>query len=647
MKRRPPYFSLRTVLILLVLTLFSSACSTTKKPQNDRLPNTAPPPTSLDALFERARSTESPQREQFLLLAISQLRKNGESDEAQKILASLFFGALPIHLKAAYIAEYAEIALVNNRPELALNALTSDQFSLYDYFDQLPSNTQIQLSEIKARTYGASGNFIASARERIYFNPLLSATEKSLNEAIIWENLNQLPAPTLQKLAFNTPSSEFRGWLELAHLNKALQHNIDQQYEALNRWLARWENHAGAVNLPKNLELLSKYADLRPKKIALFLPLKGKLSKPAQAIQDGILAAHYTALKSSAEVPEIALYDTSQSNDIKELYQQALTEGADLIIGPLKKQRVNSMLKLALPDVPVLALNYASHFEEGSAQSNAPASNVFQFGLLPEDDAKQVALKAWQDGHRNVAILHPESSWGARVSRAFVDYWQSLGGQVVSDHSFDAKHGFSGPIKKLLNVDQSEQRAKLLKQKLKTPLEFSVRRRKDIDFIFLLATPKQARQIKPTLAFYYAKEIPVYATAQLYEGRANNSERDRDMNGILFCDIPWILEETDQVKSSSLIAWPNHHSRYDRLIALGVDAYRLHSRLAILAAAPSSKIYGATGVLSLSDKNRFQRDLLWAKIISGKARVIHPSNPQPTPKASPFLDKKTSQPSAT
>ncbi|PCI47514.1 MAG: hypothetical protein COB51_05910, partial [Moraxellaceae bacterium] len=354
MKPFPRLFSLHTLATLLTLTLLSSACVSTKDAPGSHSPESEIQHASnLSDLFERARRSESPQREQYLLSAVNKLRMDGELKEAQKLLSSLFFGALPLPLKASYIIEYSELALLNNHPELALNALTSNQFSLYDYFDQLSPDTQIQLSEIKAYAYEAAGNFLASARERIYFNSLLQPSAQQQNETILWQNLNQLSIQTLYTLALNAPTNEFRGWLELAHLNKNHQHNIDQQYQALNQWLTRWHNHASAKNLPKNLELLSKYTDLRPKKIALFLPLKGKLSRPALAIQDGILAAHYNVLQTSTDIPQITLYDTSQTVDMHHLYQQAVAEGAELIIGPLEKQHVNSILKLPKTEIPI------------------------------------------------------------------------------------------------------------------------------------------------------------------------------------------------------------------------------------------------------------------------------------------------------
>lgn len=614
---------LRASLLILVFISTLFACTSQPPPPARDAIHEVETIDDLDSLFHQARISESPKREQYLLLAIKKLRQNGEIEHAQQILLSIFYSSLPYPLKAQYIVEYAELALAFNQPQQALNALIGNQFNLYDYIDLLDRDSQSELSKIKARAYAHSQNYLASARERIFINPILPLQEQLENELQIWESLNQLPTQQLQSLTLNSTNIDLVAWSELAYLNKAYQDDIDKQYQQLKQWLERWPQHPAQQRLPSNLLLLSKYADLRPKHIALLLPMQGKFAKTARAIQDGIMAAHYTAISTGSSVPKITLYDTN-NNNIELLYQQAVNEGAELVIGPLEKENVQTLLLKPNPEIPVLALNYS--------QSDMETKNVFQFGLLPEDEAKQVALRAWQQGHRNVALFAPQSDWGNRVSQAFRHYWQQMGGNIVAQQSFNPQLGYSQAIKNLLNIDKSEQRANALRRLLNTNFEFTVRRRDDIDFIFLLATPKQARQIKPTLAFYYAGDIPVYATSHIYEGDSANSEQNRDLNGVVFCDLPWNFSGDDPVKINSSVAWPNQHSRYNRLFALGVDSYRLHSRLAILAAAPGSKVFGATGVLELSEQNRIQRTLIWAQIINGKAEMIRTqSSLQPSP----------------
>src|SRR5690606_31300230 len=173
----------------------------------------------------------------------------------------------------------------------------------------------------------------------------------------------------------------------------------------------------------------------------------------------------------------------------------------------------------------------------------------------------------------------------------------------------------------MLLVDQSEARAQQLKRILGKNFEFEPRRRKDIDFIYLIASPEQARQLKPLINFYFANNLPVYAGSQIYSGEPS-PEKDRDLDGIEFCDIPWMLDKPDALKQSMLAAWPDANPRYFRLNALGADAYRLQSRLHLLANVPGAGLFGATGTLTISDHNRIQRGLAWASIKNGKVKKL-------------------------
>ncbi|WP_204324437.1 penicillin-binding protein activator, partial [Stenotrophomonas maltophilia] len=64
-------------------------------------------------------------------------------------------------------------------------------------------------------------------------------------------------------------------------------------------------------------------------------------------------------------------------------------------------------------------------------------------------------------------------------------------------------------------IEQSQIRAREMQDLLGIQLKSSPRSRSDVDMIFLIANPAQARQIKPTFAFHYAGKIPVYATSQV------------------------------------------------------------------------------------------------------------------------------------
>ena len=48
----------------------------------------------------------------------------------------------------------------------------------------------------------------------------------------------------------------------------------------------------------------------------------------------------------------------------------------------------------------------------------------------PEDEIEQAIDLAWQDGHRNAAIIIPQSNDYQRLQQAFANSWAGRGGQL-------------------------------------------------------------------------------------------------------------------------------------------------------------------------------------------------------------------------
>jgi outer membrane PBP1 activator LpoA protein len=138
--------------------------------------------------------------------------------------------------------------------------------------------------------------------------------------------------------------------------------------------------------------------------------------------------------------------------------------------------------------------------------------------------------------------------------------------------------------------------------------------------IFLVTRAKEGQQIKPTLAFYYAGDLPVYATSQIY----NNSQtigQNKDLNGIRFITLPWTLypEEYDKNLINKHINIP---ANFSRLYALGIDAYYLHDRLRQFTQLPNTAVFGTTGKLRLGNDKRIIREQPWAEVVGGEAKPL-------------------------
>lgn len=183
-----------------------------------------------------------------------------------------------------------------------------------------------------------------------------------------------------------------------------------------------------------------------------------------------------------------------------------------------------------------------------------------------------------------MVILHPSTSWGERITRVFGRQWQALGGTIVAPRTFEPSA-----------VDASKTVRTLSRQTTGT------------DFVFLVATSEQARQFWPEIRDKIGGKQPVYSTPHIYSGRFD-PERDKDLVGLNFVEIPWLIESSrkDPVSSGRL------HKKLPQFYAMGVDAYRFSSRLERISADAQARIPGKTGILGLDAGRRVHRELTLA-----------------------------------
>ena len=107
-------------------------------------------------------------------------------------------------------------------------------------------------------------------------------------------------------------------------------------------------------------------------------------------------------------------------------YQAALADGANAIIGPLRKESVAAIATQRDIPVPTVTLNT---IDAGVQQGQL--INLIQFGLAPEDEARSAASRAIGLNLRNAVVLQADDSRGDREARAFQQAMFNLGGNVV------------------------------------------------------------------------------------------------------------------------------------------------------------------------------------------------------------------------
>lgn len=328
-------------------------------------------------------------------------------------------------------------------------------------------------------------------------------------------------------------------------------------------------------SLTSQAALSSKPLELSPQpqptQVALLIPLTGGLANAGKAIQAGF----NTGYVSSSVHPIVKVYDT-EDGDITSIYQKAVKDGANYVVGPLDKQKVAELAKSGDIKVNTIALNEASGI--------AVVPLFYQFSLSPNAEAVQVADKASKAGYRTALLITPSGSWGEDISRSLQAEWQKDGGSITES----------------LTVGNDEN----LKEKIQGLSQ-------KVDVVFLIARPSIAREIKPLLA----NNLPVYGTSLIYSGLLN-SDKDKNLNGVMFSDEPLVLDSDGQwsgVRQQLTMSQPVFIQQYIRLYGLGLDAATLTQNLSAL----NSGINGATGQLSLGSDQHIVRRLSWAVFQKG------------------------------
>ncbi|WP_063913313.1 penicillin-binding protein activator [Pseudomonas sp. p21] len=595
----------------LCLAALLAACASSPSSSLGELPRT--PDASIEQLLEKAASSKSAEDAALLRLSAADLAyKQKDFPRAARILEQVPLDTLKPAQQVFASTLGAELAMSRNQPKAALTALAHPSLQRVS---ELPEQQQARTYSVHAAALEADGQALAAAQQRVLLAPLLSGQAASANNDAIWALVASLPAEQLQQ-----PGNDqtLAGWTSLAFAVKSAG-TLEQQQAAIEAWVKQHPDHPAAQQLPLALTKLKELASQPLTKIALLLPQEGPLAGVARALRDGFMAAHFQAQQAGQQAPAVQVFDSSRIGSLDDFYRQAQAAGVQLVIGPLEKPLVKQLA--AKPQLPIttLALNYAD------AGQKAPPQ-LFQFGLAAEDEAREVARRARADGMVRAVALVPSGEWGDRVLAAFRQDWEGNGGTLLAAERIAQPVALAQQIADLFQLRQSEGRAKSLQSTVGGSIAAQPSRRQDIDFIFLASTPQQAQQIKPTLNFQYAGDVPVYATSNLYSASGDVNQYN-DMNGIRFCETPWLLDTSNSLRQQVVQQWPQAAGSLGRLYAMGIDAYSLAPRLGQLKALPDNRVLGLSGSLSMNANQRIERQLPWAEFAGGQVQRL-PDTPR-------------------
>ena len=592
MTPRPALLNTLTRISALMLLLLLLACSGAPTRQ-------APPEAATNAEaayrdgdfaaaaqgFLEAASLRRGQRNFYRLRAAEAWRENGDLDRAREVLSGAghkgLSGDQPLRLNLLL----AEIDLADGNPRAAQDWLRLP-------VDQVGETYLARYLDLRARAFADSDPLIA-AGARASLDARLQPGERAANLAAIEALLERLDDARLQSAAAALPGG-------------------DPLYPFMGRLLVR-----RGLPLPRAFDRGIAFArDLPPAdadgwrppyRVALLLPEIGNVAAAAHAVRDGFFAANFAArAEQSRRQPEIRVYDSGNSPESsRAAYQQAVSDGAGLVVGPLSRESVAAIFAQGALATPLLALNRAGELP--------PPPGSLSFSLAPEDDARAAAERLWIEGRHRVLAVGSDDENGRRSLAAFRRHFEQRGGQVVAEA--------------ILPSDSPRYDA-VLKQAVDNAggvtidPETGIPHANATDALFFAVPTAQARLLVPQLKVQGIQNLPTVATSAILNAR--NARLDRELDDILVTDSPWLLQDLPGLPERDAMRreLDSADGGAARLFAFGIDAYRLAGYLQHLTSVAGAQVDGATGRLSLDGFGNVSRQPAWAMLRNGRLRPL-------------------------
>ena len=604
------------LIMFFSLSLLLSACSsitTSEKATSTPQPIVAPDVlTKIDQpaqfYIDKIALANKPQAIAWLLLSARALIAEGHSQPALDMLLSVERNSLSTQ-------QLFEIALIKSEAYL-LEKRYQDAATTLNFSSTLSTTAQPHWQRfylLNATISELLNNNAKAVEYRVALNDFLDAELHSTNNSRLWALVSVIPLAELQPLTlrFNTENPTLSGWYHLAAIAQQYRTEPQSLINELQTWKTTYPQHPALTGFP--IELVKAMATIpyAPSQIAVLAPLTGKRAVAGKAIRDGMLSAYYQV--NAADRIDLRFYDTATVSADK-LYVQALDDGADFVVGPLLKSNLAKVLPL-VKDVPIISLN--------KLPETLAAENIYYFSLSSNDEAIAAAKKMHHDGIKHPLVLAPNNRTGNRLSEEFNKQWQSLTDANSETYKYKSRSDMQKTVTSLFAVTSSNQRIRLMQNLVGADVKAKTRSRRDIDAIYIIATPSEAMLAIPYISTTqnpYAPQVAVYASSRTHGNNLSRSQ-NRDLNGLIFSDMPWLLNPDRDLKQQTLALWPNMSKIQQNLFAMGYDAFNLIPTLLQLRNFPNLRLAGQTGILYINDNGIIEREFSWAKYRSGKIKL--------------------------
>lgn len=577
------------------------------------------------------------------LFAIRALLSEGNLTQAKQLLDQIP-KSLNNEQEKEKILLQGEVA-VRSKQKFDINSLS---------LANLNEDQKIRYYKIKIELDGQKQDNNAKIHDLIELEKYGSVEQRHDAINLTWQFLSNLSEKQINKILVYANEYVLQGWIDLSYLyNSNLKtYAINEQddadtiarleedkYKALKNAISEWQiqysSHPAANYLPRDI-YGSKHRLSDPseyKKVALLLPLSGQSKIFGETIRLGYQDA---AKVSSENQQQDVIYFDTNSDSIDNLVIRAKQQGAQLIVGPLLKQNVQTLLQSS-PDLPVLALNKIEDINSLPSHAN----KICFFALSPEDEAKDAAKHIYSENKKQPLLIIPHNNLGERVAKSFSQQWDitNPNSKGIYVQYFNSAQELSKKMNSGIGIELEG--IPLTHSNTESTIQNNSVEQPKFDAIYIYASHEELTLIKSMLEMKSNKVIAnadgnnnknenkqseIKVIPMLYASSRSNianttTDFRYDMDKLQLSDIPLIVKQKERY--SQLPDYIKNDFSLVRLYAMGFDAWTLSNHFDTLIPYQTGIINGETGRLSVTEQCDITRTLSWIRYKNGNEVAIN------------------------
>lgn len=334
---------------------------------------------------------------------------------------------------------------------------------------------------------------------------------------------------------------------------------------------------------------ISQQVAVRPFRVAMLLPLTGKMESVGQAFQKSAMLA----LQEYQDSPmQLLFFDTKGTiSGTEQAWEEAKVQNPDLVLGPVLSGEVEALSEQGV-NVPTISF---------TTDNSVVSDNIYTFGVLIPSQIERLVQHMCETGHQKLAVIGPENKTGELVMNSLIETVERCPNMTLGEISLYPPEttNFNSAVLKIV-PKPIDPKKKNLTEEEKILLETPIEERLDFDSLFVFEdNGVKLRQVISLLSYYDVtpKVVPVYGLAN-WQG-----VNDRNLVGGYYAGLP-----VDRLSGYNKNYQKVFKEKPPRISTLAYDIVSIIARLSEYQAFSVENLQQKRGFSGVDGRVRFNAD---------------------------------------